>query len=114
MSATPLVDPTVHLRMHVREFGIPPIRDGLVLGKTCPVGCVAMRKALTLLSVSPYVHIEFEDDTISDVLVREPLLRKVPQEKLIAFIVDRVKPLMTSDEIMDFDLEAEVVLEGPV
>lgn len=99
------------LKARVREFGIPPIRDGLVLGKSSPIGCVALRKALNLLGASPFAHIEIEDDVVSDIVVRQTLLRRIPRETLIAFVLDRIKPLMEPEEILHLDLEAEVLLE---
>lgn len=99
------------LRARVREFGIPPIRDGIVLGKQSPVGCVALRNVLGLLGGSPFAHMELADEVISDVIVRQAILRRIPKEKLIAFVLDRIKPLMGPEEILHLDLEVEILLE---
>lgn len=100
------------LKARVREFGVPPIHDALVIGKRAAIGCAAIRKAIELLVASPFEHIEFEDDVISDIIVRSVILRRIPKEKLIAFVVAQVKPLMTADEILHLDLEVEVAVEG--
>lgn len=99
------------LRARAREFSIPPIHDGLILGKNSPIGCVAIRKALNLLCASPFAHLEIEDEVISDIVVRESILRRIPKEKLIAFVLHRIKPLMGAEEILHMDLEVEVLLE---
>ncbi len=99
------------LRARVREFGIPPIHDGLVLGRNAPIGCVAMRRALDLLAPNHFEHIEVEDDTVSDILIRQVLLRRIPKERLIAFVVQQIKPLMSAKEVLHLDLEAEVYVE---
>ena len=99
------------LRARVREFGIPSVRDGIVLGRQSPVGCVAIRNAVGLLGGAPFAHIELEDEVISDVIVRQAILRRIPKEKLIAFVLDRIKPLMGAEEILHLDLEVEVMLE---
>lgn len=104
----------INVKLRVREFGVPPIHDALVLGKKSPIGCVAIRKALSLLQGSPFEHIEFDDDVISDILVRSSILRRLPREKLIAVVVQRVKPLMAADEIMHLDIEPELFLEAQV
>mgnify|MGYP003477615077 CR=1 FL=1 len=55
------------LKARVREFGVPPIHDVLVLGKQSAIGCAAIRKAIEYLVASPFDHIEFQDDVISDI-----------------------------------------------
>jgi len=100
------------IKVRVREFGVPPIHDALVIGKQAAIGCAAIRKAIELLVASPFEHLEFKDDVISDIIVRSAILRRMPKEKLIAFVVAQVKPLMAADEILHLDLEVEVAMEG--
>ncbi len=101
------------VKARVREFGMPPIHDALVLGKRSPIGCVAMRKALNLLVSSPFEHIEINgDDVISDVLIRAAILRRVPQDRLIAFILQQIKPMMGPEEVIHLDLDTETQVEG--
>jgi hypothetical protein len=109
---TPQEDRHQHsIKVRIKEFGIPPIHDGLVLGKNSPIGCAALRKAIDLLVDSPFEHIEVDDEVISDILVRNKILRRIPQNRLVAFVLKRIKPLMGPDEILHLDLEAEVTLE---
>jgi hypothetical protein len=96
------------IRARLSEFDIPPIRDGLVLGKSSAIGCVAMRNALELLHAAPFEHIEMQDEVISDILVRKGILRRMPKEKLIQFVLMRIKPMMDETEIMHLELKAEV------
>ena len=100
------------LKARVREFGVPPIHDALVVGNRAAIGCTAIRKAVELLVASPFEHIEIKDDVINDIIVRSAILRRVPKEKLIAFVLTQVKPLMAADEILHLDLEVEVTMEG--
>ena len=100
------------IRVRVREFGVPPIHDVLVLGKQSPIGCAAIRKAIEYLVASPFDHLEIEDDVISDIIVRSAIMRRIPKDKLIAFVVSQIKPLMAADEILHLDLEIEVEMEG--
>ena len=102
---------TYVLKVRVQEFKIPPIHDGLVLGKHSPIGCVAIRKAIELLGNPNLSHLEIEDDVISDIIVRRAVLRRIPQESLIAFVVQRIKPLMGPEEVLHLDLEVEILLE---
>lgn len=102
----------VSVRFCVREFHMPPIVDGLVLGKHSPIGCVAMRRALSLLHASSFEHLEFQDSVISDVLVRSSILLKVPRDALLDLVVKHLKPLMTADEVLHFKLTIETTIEA--
>lgn len=99
-----------NLVARVSEYQIPPFRDALVLGREASIGCHAVRRALTLLVKTPFTHIELDDPVIADILIRENLLRRVPQERVIAFVLEHIKPLMGVEEIMQVDLDIEVTV----
>lgn len=98
----------IHAR--VKEFVLPPINDGLVLGRDSPIGHMAVAKALNLLTVTPYEHVLIDDDVIGDVLVRSAILRKITVEQIRAFVLQEVKPLMGPEEILHLALDIEVLL----
>lgn len=107
------MDPEITLRVRAETFRIPPIADGLLVGKRSPIGCAALRRTLNLLVPEPFEHIELsEDDTVSDVLVRKSILLKAPQDKLVTFFLRHVKPLMADMEILHLHLNVEAGLEG--
>lgn len=111
MENRPVHTPKHILRVRVQEFDIPPIHDGLVLGKDSPIGCVAIRKAIELLGNTNFAHIEVEDEVVSDIVVRRTILRRIPKDTLVAFVLDRIKPLMGPEEILHLDLAVELLLE---
>lgn len=74
-------------------------------------GCSAIRKSLALLMTYPFAHLELEDDVISDILVREAVLRRIPKEQLIELALQRIKPFMDDTEILHLDAETELHLE---
>lgn len=100
------------IRAKLAEFVLPPIDDGLVLGKDSPIGHVAIGKALSLLSTTSFDHLAIEDDVIGDVLVRTAIMRKISHEQLIAFVLNEIKPLMGPEEIIHLDIEVELTLES--
>lgn len=100
------------LTARITEYQIPPFRDALVLGREASIGCQAVRRALSLLVRTPFAHIELEDEVVADILIRENLLRRVPQEKVIAFILERIKPMMSPEEVLQVELDIEVTLTG--
>lgn len=99
------------LRVRLSEFTLPPIQDGLVLGRLSPIGHVAVGKALSLLSSTAFTHIPIEDEVIADVLVRASILRKLSEEELCRFVLEEVKPLMGPEEILHLRLDLDVILE---
>jgi hypothetical protein len=102
-----------YINTRIDEYVVPPIKDMLVLGKNAPIGCIAMRRALELLVKTPFEHIEIEDDeVISDILVRQTLLRRLPREGLIAHVLTHIKPLMGPEEVMHVELAVRVELDG--
>ncbi len=90
---------------HVREFRVPPLQDGLILGRDASVGCIAIRKALDLLTAYNFAHIEPDDDVVGDIIVRESFLKRISREDLIAFVLREIKPLMNRDEILEIELD---------
>jgi hypothetical protein len=107
----PIKEAKHSVKARVREFAVPPIHDALVLGRQSPIGCVAMRKALSLLTTQPFEHIELKDDIVGDILVRAAILRRVPREKLVEFVRSHIKPMMADNEVLHLDIEAEVIVE---
>lgn len=98
------------LTARVTEYQIPPFRDALVLGREASIGCHAVRRALSLLVKTPFTHIELGDPVIADILIREDLLRRMPQERVIAFVIEHIKPLMGITEVLQVELDIEVTV----
>ncbi|NOT69098.1 MAG: hypothetical protein HOP04_12460 [Methylophilaceae bacterium] len=100
------------IRAQISEFSLPPITDGLVLGKNSPIGCVAVGKALSLLTTTSFEHLQIDDDdVIGDVLIRSAILRKANREQIINFVLQEIKPVMGAEEIIHLDLKVEILLE---
>lgn len=101
------------LRVRLGEFVLPPIEDGLVLGRDSPIGPVAVGKALSLLTSTPFEHVPIEDDeVIGDLLIRAAILRKIRRQDLVAFVLREIRPLMGPEEILHLHLDLEVQIEG--
>ena len=106
-------DPEIKLKVRVRQFTVPPVRDALVIGRQSPVGCVAMKRCVALLSPDPFEDIHISDHpTVSDLIVRRDLLLRVPKERLTDFILREIAPMMGNTEILVLDLDVEVELEA--
>lgn len=102
------------VRLSICEFVNPVVRDALVIGKASPIESAALRRALGVLIVVPFEHIAIEDDVIGDMLVRGPLLKRIPRDVLIRLIIRNVKPRMDSTEIVQVRIDAEVDLRDKI
>jgi hypothetical protein len=100
----------IHISARMFEYVVPPLKDMLVLGKDAPIGCIAMRRAVELLMKVPFEHIELEDDVISDILVRQHLLRRISRIELISFVMTHIKPLMGPDEVLHAEMDINISL----
>ena len=101
-----------YVRVRIKALEIPPVKDGIVIGKSAPMGADAMLRTLKLMSTEHFVRIVIENDPIvSDVIVREAVLRKLKEDRLRNFILKRIKPLMAENELLMLDMEIEVVIE---
>ena len=114
MKEHPTEDATIYVRMQAKEFLIPPVRDCLIVGKKSPIGCVALKKALSLLHGEPFEDLHPDDDVVGDMLVRASILRKLPREKFMALVLKRIKPLMSDNEVVELGIEVELLLEDQV
>lgn len=103
------------IRAQLSEFVLPPIDDGLVLGLQSPIGHVAIGKALSLLTTTPFQHVQVEDDVIGDIIVRTAIMRKISANELRTYVLEEVKPIMGPEEIIHLRLQVDVIIErrGP-
>lgn len=101
-----------YVRVRIKALEIPPVKDGIVIGRSAPIGADAMLRTLKLMSTERFIHIVIaDDDIVSDVIVREAVLRKLKEDRLRTFILKRIKPLMAENELLMLDMEIEVVVE---
>ncbi len=96
---------------------MPPVRDVLVLGNDCPIGCEAWRKALKVLQPEEFTHIELAPG--DDVLQRHPDSRQCAEENSRReagreIIMRRFKPVIDPHECLHLQITAELHSEDQV
>lgn len=99
------------LRVRLKALEIPPIKDGIIIGRDAAMGGDAMLRTLKLMTNEKFERLAIKDDVIQDVIVRSGILRKLGEARLLSFVLDRVKPLMSENELLMLDIEVELVLE---
>jgi hypothetical protein len=104
------IDPKFLITAKIKEFSIPPITDGLVIGKDAAIGVSALKKALKLLIPEEFDHIEVTDDMIGSILLKSSITRRISQERILPFILNQVKPFMVEDDIIHLQLDVEITI----
>jgi hypothetical protein len=99
------------LRVRLKALEIPPIKDGIVIGRDAAMGGDAMLRTLKLMTNEKFERLAMKDDVIQDVIIRAGVLRKLGEARLLEFVIARVKPLMTENELLMLDIEVELVID---
>jgi hypothetical protein len=102
------------IRVRLRALEMPPIKDGLVIGRDAAIGGEAMARTLRLVSNEKFDRILIKDEVVQELIVRQAILRKIGRERLLAFVLKRVKPVMAETELLLLDIDVELVLEDVV
>ncbi len=92
------------------EFSIPPITDGLIIGKEAAIGVNALQKALRLLIPDEFDHIEIQDEIINSMLIRSSITKRLSQKRVVHFLLEQVKPFMVADDILQLQLDTEITI----
>ena len=99
------------VRVRLRSLEIPPIKDGLVIGRDAAIGGEAMTRTLRLMTTEKFERIAIKDEVVEDIVVRVGVLKKLGRDRLIKFVVERVKPVMSSTELLMLDIDIELIIE---
>jgi len=104
--------PKFFIQARIKEFAIPPITDGLVIGREASIGTVALQKALNLLIPDHFEHVTIDDEIVADVLIKSILLRRLTKDRLVKFLIEQTKPFMSPQDILHVQLDLEISLTG--
>lgn len=102
------------LRVRLRALEMPPIKDGLVIGVDSAIGGEAMARTLRLMTNEKFERILLKDEIIAEVVVRSAILRKIGKDRLLAFAMRRIKPIMAESELLLLEIQVELVIEDTV
>ena len=102
------------VRVRLKALEIPPIKDGLIIGRAAAIGGEAMARTLRLMTTENCERIRVKDDVVDEIIIRTAVLKKLGAERVQAFVLTRVKPLMSETELLMLDIEVELVLEESI
>ncbi|HWA88335.1 MAG TPA: hypothetical protein VG710_19060 [Opitutus sp.] len=90
------------------------MKDGLVIGRNAAIGGEAMARTLRLMSNEKFERVIVKDPVVHEILVRSAVMRKVGQDRLLKFVLERIKPIMSESELLLLEIEVELLLEASI
>ena len=103
------------IRVRIKALEIPPIKDGILIGGDAAIGGEAMTRTLRLMTNEKFERfIITKDDIIQDVILRASVVRKLGKDRVLKFVMDRIKPVMTDNELLMLDIDIELVIEDSI
>ena len=90
---------------------LPPFQDILILGKECPLGMNGVGQCLDLLVPDGFSRQEVEDEHVAAVIINKNIIRRLPIEKIVAILRERVFPFVGHDEIIKVDFTTRINYE---
>lgn len=101
-------------RARFKTLDIPMIRDAVVIGQQAPASLETLIGTLRTMCPETLIGLTVSDDVVGSIIIRETLLKKFPRALIERFILQKVKPHMSSSEVLRLDLELEIVIEANV
>lgn len=96
------------IKLSFEEAKLPPFQDILILGKYSLQGKVGLGKSFELLVPNSFELIEVDASSVEAIFVNKRILAKMPKEKIIAVLVDKVFPFISEGELIKVDFHVAV------
>ena len=90
------------------EIKLPPFDDILVLGKHSPHGKNGISKSFELLIPNGFDVIEANHENVECVFINKRILSKMPADKILKILNDKVFPYITESEIIKVDFKVTI------
>jgi len=90
------------------EIKLPPFEDILVLGKHAPHGINGVSKSFEFLIPNGFEVIETNHENIECVFINKRILFKMPKEKIMRILSERVFPYISESEIVKVDFKVTI------
>lgn len=96
------------IKLNFEEAKLPPFQDILILGKYSLQGKVGLGKSFELLVPNSFEMIEIDESNVEAVFVNKRILAKMPKDKVIAVLSERVFPFISEGELIKVDFHVAV------
>ncbi len=96
------------ISLSFQEIKLPPFDEILILGKNSPHGKHGISKSFELLLPNGFEIIDVGEGKIDAVFVNRRILAKLPKDKLIKLLRDKVFPHVSEGELLKVDLKVSI------
>jgi len=96
------------ISLSFQEIKLPPFDEILILGKNSQHGKIGISKSFELLIPNGFEIIEVEDEKVEAVFVNKRIIAKLPKDKLIKLLRDKVFPYVSEGELLKVDLKVTI------
>jgi hypothetical protein len=103
--------PRINLQLRFTQYHLPPLDSALIIGRRAPVGANGISRAFQELSPATFQLIPVEHPVAEAVLVRVSDLRKLPQQALIARLLQLADQIMDEADTLHVALKFEVIVD---
>jgi hypothetical protein len=104
----------IELTMRLSEFEMPPMQDVLIVGKMAPIGAEAARRMVDILSPDQYMIKKTEHPIIEAIVIRKSLLNMMPEDKLIALILEEGEKVTNETMIVRVQLNITILVSKSI
>jgi hypothetical protein len=98
----------VQLTLTIREFDLPPIGDGVLIGRRAAIGPRGLFEAIDRMLPGLYELVFVEHPIVEAVIVSLRKTRVVPRDRLIALLLRQGEHLVSESTILRIDVDFEV------
>jgi hypothetical protein len=96
------------INLNFGEVKLPPFQEIFILGRNTPQGRIALTKSLELLAPDAFQMIEVNEEDIEAVFIQKKVLRKLPADKIIKILREKVFPYVTDTELVRVDFKVNI------
>jgi len=96
------------INLSFEEAKLPPFQDVLILGKYSLQGKVGLGKSFELLVPNSFEMIEIDDNNVEAIFVNKRILAKIPKEKVILILAEKVFPFISEGELIKVDFHVTI------
>jgi len=100
------------INLSFKEINLPPFEDILVVGNQSKQGRVGLSKSFDYLVPMSFDMVEIDDEDVAVVFISRKVLKKVPKDKVIRILKEKVFPFVSNDEILKVDFKISVTYES--
>lgn len=104
----------IELTMRLSEFEMPPMQDVLIVGKMASIGSEAARRMVDILSPDQYEIKKLNHPSIEAIVIRKSLLNMMPEDKLIAIILEEGEKVANETMIVRVQMNITILVSKSI